>query len=42
MMFKGISSIIGKFSTKITVREALNKALDEELARNDKVFVMGE
>ena len=41
-MFKGISSIIRKFSTKITNREALNKALDEELARNDKVFVMGE
>lgn len=27
---------------EITVREALNSALDEELARDDKVFVMGE
>ena len=42
-MFKGISTkIIQHFSQKITVREALNKALDEELARNSNVFVMGE
>jgi pyruvate dehydrogenase E1 component beta subunit len=41
-MFRGVTNIIKQFSTKITIREALNKALDEELARNDKVFVMGE
>lgn len=27
---------------KCTVREALNMALDEELARDEKVFLMGE
>ena len=27
---------------KITVREALNLAMDEELARDDKVFLIGE
>lgn len=26
----------------MTVREALNSALDEELARDEKVFLMGE
>ena len=26
----------------LTVRDALNQALDEELARDDRVFVMGE
>lgn len=26
----------------MTVREALNSALDEELARDPKVFLMGE
>jgi pyruvate dehydrogenase E1 component beta subunit len=42
-MFKGITKILkGKFAQKITIREALNKALDEELAHNSKVFIMGE
>jgi pyruvate dehydrogenase E1 component beta subunit len=27
---------------KLTIRDVLNKALDEELARDDKVFIMGE
>lgn len=27
---------------QITVREALNSALDEELERDDSVFVLGE
>lgn len=27
---------------QLTVRDALNSALDEELARDDKVYVMGE
>ena len=26
----------------MTVRDALNSALDEELARDDRVFIMGE
>ena len=26
----------------MTVRDALNSALDEELARDDKVYVLGE
>ena len=26
----------------MTVRDALNSALDEELARDDKVFLLGE
>ena len=29
-------------ATQITVRDALNTALDEELARDEKVFVIGE
>jgi pyruvate dehydrogenase E1 component beta subunit len=42
-MFKSITkSLIRNFSQKITNREALNKALDEELARDSKVFIMGE
>ena len=27
---------------KVTIRDALNSALDEELAHNDRVFLMGE
>jgi len=30
------------FSTEMTVREALNSALEEEMKRDDKVFLMGE
>ena len=30
------------FSTKITVREALNTALDEEMEKDEDVFIMGE
>ena len=26
----------------MTVRDALNSALDEEMARDDKVFILGE
>lgn len=29
-------------SQKMTVREALNSAMDEELARDEKVFIIGE
>lgn len=35
-----VSSSVGV--KQLTVRDALNMALDEELARDDKVFVMGE
>ncbi|EPY29639.1 pyruvate dehydrogenase E1 component subunit beta [Strigomonas culicis] len=31
-----------RFATTMTVRDALNLALDEELARDEKVFVLGE
>lgn len=31
-----------RFASKVTVREALNMALDEELARDSRVFLMGE
>ena len=42
-MLKTITnSIFKSFSKKITVREALNSALDEELARDPKVFIIGE
>lgn len=27
---------------QLTVRDAINSAIDEEMARDDKVFVMGE
>lgn len=35
-----VSSSVG--AKQLTVRDALNMALDEELARDEKVFVMGE
>jgi pyruvate dehydrogenase E1 component beta subunit len=42
-MLKNITSLLTRnFSQKITVREALNKALDEELTRDPNVFIMGE
>ncbi|XP_076296480.1 pyruvate dehydrogenase E1 component subunit beta, mitochondrial [Lasioglossum baleicum] len=31
-----------RFVTKLSVRDALNAALDEELARDEKVFIIGE
>ena len=30
------------YEQKMTVRDALNLAIDEELAYNDKVFLIGE
>jgi len=30
------------FATKITVRDALNSAIDEEMAKDEKVFMIGE
>ncbi len=42
-MLKTITkSIFNTFSKTLTVREALNSALDDELARDPKVFVIGE
>jgi len=42
-MLKKITTNLTKyFAQTITVREALNKALDEELARDPNVFIMGE
>lgn len=36
------SAVASAAATKLTVREALNSALDEELARDDRVFILGE
>jgi pyruvate dehydrogenase E1 component beta subunit len=42
-MIKSFTKLIARnFSHKITVREALNHALDEELARNPNTFIIGE
>lgn len=30
------------FATKLTVRDALNSALDEEMSRDPNVFIIGE
>ena len=35
------SQILAK-DGQVTVRDALNQALDEELARDEKVFILGE
>ena len=35
------NNIVRNFAKKITVREALNSALDEELDRDPKVFIIG-
>jgi len=34
-------NIVRNFAKKITVREALNSALDEELARDPNTFIIG-
>ena len=36
---RGLMAVMG---VQMTVRDALNSALDEEMARDDKVFLMGE
>lgn len=42
-MLKTITSILSRsFSKKITNREALNSALDEELDRDPNAFIIGE
>lgn len=42
MLAKLVRPILRAFSQNLTVREALNRALDEELARNPNVFIIGE
>ena len=37
-----IRSYASEAGTQVTVRDALNEALSEELEANDKVFVLGE
>jgi hypothetical protein len=42
-MLKTITKNLNRFFSKsITNREALNSALDEELARDPKAFIIGE
>jgi len=41
-MASAAESAIGPGTTELTVREALNSALDEEMNRDEKVFLMGE
>lgn len=36
------SLIVSRMLSKITVRDALNQAMDEELQRDDRVFLLGE
>merc|ERR1712142_302032 len=37
-----LSTTVSAASKQLTVRDALNMALDEELARDERVFIMGE
>merc|ERR1712119_252787 len=39
---RALSTTAPAASKQLTVRDALNMALDEELARDEKVFIMGE
>jgi pyruvate/2-oxoglutarate/acetoin dehydrogenase E1 component len=34
--------LVVNFTLQLTVREALNMAIDEEIKRDDRVFLMGE
>lgn len=36
------SSVVAGQSQTMTVRDALNSAMDEEIARDDRVFIIGE
>lgn len=42
MLKKITTSIFNTFSKQMTVRQALNSALDDELARDKNVFIIGE
>ena len=35
-------AVIGPSTTELTVREALNSAMDEEMTRDESVFLLGE
>lgn len=39
---RGFSTSRALASKPVTVRDALNQAIDEEMERDDKVFVLGE
>ena len=41
-MIRNLLKLPCRSFAKLTNREALNKALDEELEANEKVFLMGE
>merc|ERR1712183_427293 len=39
---RALSTTVPAASKQLTVRDALNSAIDEELAKDERVFVMGE
>ena len=39
---RNLSTTSSLSAKQLTVRDALNSAIDEELSRDDRVFVMGE
>ena len=39
---RNLSTTTTSSSKTLTVRDALNSAIDEELSRDDRVFIMGE
>ena len=39
---RNLSTTSSLSAKQLTVRDALNSAIDEELGRDDRVFVMGE
>ena len=41
-LYHPLESRMPPYEQKMTVRDALNLAIDEELAYNDKVFLIGE
>lgn len=41
IMLKTLTNVLTKNFAKITNREALNRALDEELTRDPNVFIIG-
>ncbi|XP_059045695.1 pyruvate dehydrogenase E1 component subunit beta, mitochondrial isoform X2 [Achroia grisella] len=42
MLYANFNEILAVSSKLVTVRDALNQAIDEEMERDEKVFVMGE
>ena len=39
---RSLSTTAAAYQQSMTVRDALNKALDEELERDNRVFIIGE